>query len=57
MRYRLEDGSLFEQRTATPAALVASLQSLYGELPELTITRPSLEEIYLALIRDEEDGS
>ena len=57
VRYRLEDGSLFEQRTATPAALVASLQSLYGELPELTITRPSLEEIYLALIRDEEDGS
>ena len=57
VRYRLEDGSLFEQRTATPAALVASLQSLYGELPELTITRPSLEEIYLALIRDDEDGS
>ena len=57
VRCRLEDGSLFEQRTATPATLVASLQSLHGELPELTITRPSLEEIYLALIRDEEDGS
>ena len=37
--------------TAEPAALVSSLHSAFGgEVPGLTVTRPSLEDVYLALI-------
>jgi ABC-2 type transport system ATP-binding protein len=39
------------QRTATPTALVASLAERYGgEVPGLTVTRPTLEEAYLRMI-------
>lgn len=39
------------ETTATPTALVAALAArLGGEVPGLTVTRPSLEETYLALI-------
>ncbi len=37
--------------TPEPAALVASLHEAFrGEVPGLTVTRPSLEDVYLALI-------
>ncbi|HUN31557.1 MAG TPA: ABC transporter ATP-binding protein [Trebonia sp.] len=39
------------QRTAEPTAMVASLATRYGgEVPGLTVTRPSLEDVYLELI-------
>ena len=38
-------------RTATPARMVTELVAQFsGEVPELTVTRPSLEDIYLAMI-------
>jgi ABC-2 type transport system ATP-binding protein len=37
--------------TDTPAAVVTELSARFGgEVPELTVTRPSLEDIYLAMI-------
>jgi len=36
--------------TEQPATVVADLLARHGELPELTVTRPSLEDIYLELI-------
>jgi ABC-2 type transport system ATP-binding protein len=37
--------------TDTPSAVVAELSARFGgEVPELTVTRPSLEDIYLAMI-------
>lgn len=42
-----EDGILRRQRTATPAALVTSL----GEVPDLQVVRPGLEDIYLELVQ------
>ncbi|MDR5701248.1 ABC transporter ATP-binding protein [Agromyces aerolatus] len=50
VRWRDRDGSLREQRTEAPAQLVASLAA-GGEPPELEIVRPSLEDIYLELVR------
>ncbi|GGL11911.1 ABC transporter [Sphaerisporangium melleum] len=38
-------------RTATPTRVVAELAGSFdGEIPELTVTRPTLEDIYLGLI-------
>ena len=52
----LEDGRRREEETATPTALVAEVASrLGGEVPELLVTRPSLEDTYLALIGSDED--
>ncbi len=46
-----EDGERHQQRTAEPTAYVAALAArLGGEVPSLTITRPSLEDTYLSLI-------
>jgi ABC-2 type transport system ATP-binding protein len=36
--------------TDTPTALVTELARRFGEVPELTVSRPSLEDTYLALI-------
>ena len=37
--------------TDTPVAVVTELAARFGgEVPELTVTRPSLEDIYLAMI-------
>lgn len=39
--------------TATPTGLVTELAREYGgEVPDLTVSRPSLEDVYLSLIRD-----
>jgi hypothetical protein len=38
--------------------VVAELASRFGgEIPELTVTRPSLEDIYLAMIGHAQDGA
>jgi ABC-2 type transport system ATP-binding protein len=39
------------ERTAEPTRMVAGLAARYdGEVPGLTVTRPSLEDVYLELI-------
>lgn len=44
-----------EERTDTPTALVAELAAAFdGEVPELQVRRPSLEDIYLQLVDGEE---
>ena len=53
VRFRRGDGSWFERESAAPAELVAALTAEHGELTDLTVTRPSLEDVYLSLIRDE----
>ena len=51
------DGQRFTESTETPTALVASLSQRFGgEVPGLTVTAPSLEDVYLDLI-GEQDGS
>jgi ABC-2 type transport system ATP-binding protein len=45
------------ERTEAPTRLVAELAARYGgEVPGLTVTRPSLEDTYLALIGARQDG-
>ena len=46
------------RRTAAPTRLVAELAARFdGEVPGLTVTRPSLEDTYLALIGAPENGA
>ncbi|CAB4337634.1 unannotated protein [freshwater metagenome] len=46
-----ENGTLQQSPSTTPTEFVASLaQRFSGEIPELTIRRPSLEDIYLTMI-------
>ena len=50
MTWQDHDGRRSE-RTAEPTRLVADLAARYGgEVPGLTVTRPSLEDVYLELI-------
>ena len=44
-------GARREERTSSPGALVAELQRTHGEPDALEIVRPTLEDIYLDLIR------
>jgi len=46
-------------RTGTPTRVVAELAPRFGggEIPELTVTRPSLEDVYLAMIGHAQDGA
>jgi len=47
----VEGGRRQEETTATPTAVVQTLsQRLGGEIPELSVRRPSLEDIYLQMI-------
>lgn len=47
----VEDGQRREETTATPTAVVHALsERLGGEIPELSVTRPSLEDTYLQMI-------
>jgi ABC-2 type transport system ATP-binding protein len=48
----LEDGAPREVRTEAPAAVLRDLLagSVAGDLPGLTVTRPSLEDVYLQLV-------
>ena len=47
----LERGEIKRVKTSQPTALVRQLEETFGgEVPGLTVTRPSLEDIYLELI-------
>ncbi|MEV2242738.1 ABC transporter ATP-binding protein [Micromonospora sp. NPDC049891] len=49
--WRTPDGTLDSAQSATPTALVAELATRFGgEVPGLTVTRPTLEDIYLTMI-------
>ncbi|WP_204003980.1 ABC transporter ATP-binding protein [Micromonospora lutea] len=49
--WRTPDGTLDSAQSATPTALVAELAARFGgEVPGLTVTRPTLEDIYLTMI-------
>jgi ABC-2 type transport system ATP-binding protein len=44
-------------QTDTPTRVVGELASRFGgEIPELTVTRPSLEDIYLSMIGHAQGG-
>jgi ABC-2 type transport system ATP-binding protein len=46
-----EAGTRHSERTTTPTQVVSRLATQHGgEVPKLTVTRPSLEDTYLALI-------
>lgn len=48
-----ENNQLHTTETQTPSQLIAEISSrLGGEIPELSVTRPTLEDIYLAMIGD-----
>ena len=49
--WRTPDGTLRTEQSATPTALVTELAARFGgEVPGLTVTRPTLEDIYLRMI-------
>jgi ABC-2 type transport system ATP-binding protein len=49
--WRTPDGVLQHEQSTTPTALVADLAVRYGgEVPGLTVTRPTLEDVYLQMI-------
>jgi ABC-2 type transport system ATP-binding protein len=49
--WRTPDGAFERAESATPTALVAELAARYGgEVPGLTVTRPTLEDVYLRMI-------
>jgi ABC-2 type transport system ATP-binding protein len=49
--WRTPDGVLERAQSATPTALVTDLAARYGgEVPGLTVTRPTLEDVYLQMI-------
>jgi ABC-2 type transport system ATP-binding protein len=48
------DGSPGAERTSTPTAYVAELAARFGgEVPGLAVSRPTLEDVYLAMIGDQ----
>ncbi len=51
VRWR-ENGAIREERTNAPAQLVSTLVARLGEVPDLEIQRPSLEDVYLAMLGD-----
>ncbi len=53
-----ESGTRHTEKTSTPTQFVASLSArVGGEVPKLTVTRPSLEDTYLSLIAPHLDAS
>lgn len=48
--YRDANGSLSRIDTDEPTKVVTELAAMYGELAELTVKRPSLEDVYLDMI-------
>jgi ABC-2 type transport system ATP-binding protein len=51
--WRTGDGLIESAESATPTALVAELAARFGgEVPGLTVTRPTLEDVYLQMIGD-----
>jgi ABC-2 type transport system ATP-binding protein len=56
VRWRDDDGP-HELRTSTPTQTVSELAARYGgEVPGLTVSRPTLEDVYLQLIGATRDG-
>jgi ABC-2 type transport system ATP-binding protein len=50
--WRTPDGSWEHTESAAPTALVTDLAARFdGEVPGLTVTRPTLEDVYLEMIR------
>ena len=46
-----DNGELKSEETENPTALVSTLTTQFaGEIPELSVTRPSLEDVYLKMI-------
>jgi ABC-2 type transport system ATP-binding protein len=53
-----EDGRRCEERTSEPTRFVGELATLFrGEIPALSVVRPSLEDIYLGLIGAPEESA
>jgi ABC-2 type transport system ATP-binding protein len=49
--WRTPDGEPRQAESATPTALITELAARYGgEVPGLTVTRPTLEDVYLRMI-------
>jgi ABC-2 type transport system ATP-binding protein len=49
--WRTPDGSWHRTESATPTAVVADLAARFdGEVPSLTVSRPTLEDVYLDMI-------
>ena len=48
----IEDGATRQVRTEAPGAVLRDLLAtrVSGDLPGLTVTRPSLEDVYLSLV-------
>jgi ABC-2 type transport system ATP-binding protein len=56
--WEAEGGARHTEKTSTPTQFVASLSArVGGEIPQLTVTRPSLEDTYLSLIAPHLDAS
>lgn len=53
VRWTDANGTAREQRTDEPGAVVAAMVRAGGEPQSLEVTRPTLEDIYLGLIREE----
>lgn len=49
----VEDGERREIRTDAPTSVVAELAARFTEIPGLQVLRPTLEDVYLALIDDD----
>jgi ABC-2 type transport system ATP-binding protein len=47
----IENGEQREERTVTPTRVVAALADRLGEVPGLEVRRPTLEDVYLDLIK------
>ena len=48
-----EDGARRTEATPTPTAFVADLAARFpGEVPDLAVSRPTLEDVYLLMIGD-----
>ncbi|WP_345763588.1 ABC transporter ATP-binding protein [Diaminobutyricibacter sp. McL0608] len=54
VRWRDANGEQHEERTEQPASVVAALVARTGEPRDLEVIRPSLEDIYLELVKDAE---
>ena len=52
VRWRDANGEQHEERTEHPATAVAALVARTGEPRDLEVIRPSLEDIYLGLVKD-----
>ncbi|MDN3444148.1 ABC transporter ATP-binding protein [Microbacterium sp. APC 3901] len=57
VRWRDAKGTRHEQRTSNPGAFVSELQRTVGEPDALEVVRPTLEDIYLGLIREHDAAS